>query len=413
MVLVFLSFLVNCNTFNNIDIPVDEKICRIEKGLFPVNGFPPWKRASIYERMQHYKIPGVSIAVINDFKLEWAKGYGVMAAGGKIPVTTNTLFQAVGVSSTVSRFLALSFVDRGIIDLNEDVNHKLVSWEIPENEFTAKNKVTLSSLLKYNAAGLNEFSILGYSRGAPLPSLRQILEGKEPANTPAVRVIAQPGVYRRSATGNLFLVSYIVLQQLLEDVAKKPYHEIAREIILEPLEMKNSTFEQPLPEKYQHMAATGHVKNGHPIKGKWHTYPETAARGLWTTPSELARLAVELMKTCGGQSQKIISQDTVFHLVSRRRSFYHFNSNAAGFDCFLAFNYKKGQGVVIMTNSNNYALRKEILHSVFSQNRWKWGYFTMAKTIFTGMLLVIAIAVMGLIIILGGLLFFMGKRKKR
>jgi CubicO group peptidase (beta-lactamase class C family) len=460
ILLVFLSLLVNCNPSNNIDIPVDEKIFRIEKGLFPVNGFPPWKRASIYERMQHYKIPGVSIAVINDFKLEWAKGYGVMTAEGKVPITTDTLFQAVGVSSTVSRFLALNFVDRGIIDLNEDVNHILVSWKIPENEFTAKNKVTLRSLLKYNAAGLNEFSIPGYSRGTPLPTLRQILEGKEPANTPAVRVIAQPGVFRRSPSGNLFLVSYIVVQQLLEDVAKKPFHEIAREIILEPLGMKNSTFEQPLPEEYQHMAASGHVKDGQsfmrrvspedhkinqkllrgvqeghnrsplpgafleksppgrrrqivPIKGKWHTYPETAASGLWTTPTDLARLAVELMKTCNGQSQKIISQDLVYRLVNPQRSFYHFYSSAAGFDCFLAFNYKTGQGVVIMINSNNYALRKEILHSVFSQNSWKWGHFTMAKTSFTGMLLVIAIGIMGLIIILGGMLFFLGKRKKR
>jgi hypothetical protein len=164
IVLVFLSLPVNCKSFTNIDIPVDEKTRRIEKGLFPVNGFPPWKRESIYERMRHYKIPGVSIAVIDDFKLEWAKGYGVMATGGKIPVTTDTLFQAVGVSSMVSRFLALNFVERGIIDLNEDVNHKLVSWKIPGDEFTAKNKVTLSSLLKYNAAGLNEFSIPVFSK---------------------------------------------------------------------------------------------------------------------------------------------------------------------------------------------------------------------------------------------------------
>jgi CubicO group peptidase (beta-lactamase class C family) len=414
ILLVFLFLLVNCNPFTNLDIPVDEKICRIEKGLFPVNGFPPWKRAYIYERMQHYKIPGVSIAVINDFKLEWAKAYGTMAAGEKIPVTIDTLFQAVGVSSTVSCFLALNFVHRGIIDLNEDVNRKLVSWKIPENEFTAKNKVTLSSLLKYNAAGLNEFTIPGYSRGTPLPSLQQILEGKEPANTPTVRVIAQPGVFRRSPTGNLFLVSYIVLQQLLEDVAKKPFHEIAREIILEPLGMKNSTFEQPLPKEYQHMAASGHVKDTHPIKGKWYTFPETAARGLWTTPSDLARLAVELMKTCSGQSQKIISQDLIYHLVNPGRSFYPFHSNAAGFDCFLAFNYKRGQGVVIMINSSDgNSLRKEILHSVFSQNRWKWGHFTLARTIFNGMLLVIAIGIMGLIIILGGLLFYLGKRKKR
>jgi CubicO group peptidase (beta-lactamase class C family) len=451
IVLVFLFLLVNCKSFSNLDIPVDEKICRIEKGLFPVNGFPPWKRESIYERMQHYKAPGVSIAVIDDFKLEWAKGYGTMAAGEKVPITTDTLFQAVGVSSTVSRFLALNFVDRGIIDLNEDVNHKLVSWNIPENEFTAKNKVTLSSLLKYNTAGLNEFTIPGYSRGTPLPTLRQILEGKEPANTPAVRVIAQPGVFRRSPSGNLFLVSYIVVQQLLEDVAKKPFHEIARKIILEPLGMKNSTFEQPLPKEYRHMAASGHVKDTQsfmmrtspgdneinqkllrgvqgggfleksppgrrrqvPIKGKWHIFPETAARGLWTTPSDLARFAVELMKTRGGQSQKIISRDLVDHLVNPRRSFYHFYSTAAGFDCFLACNYKTGQGVVIMINSSNgYSLRKEILHSVFSQNRWKWGHFTLARTIFNGMLLVIAIAIMGLIIILGGLLFFLGKRKK-
>jgi CubicO group peptidase (beta-lactamase class C family) len=417
-VLIFsLSLLiiqVNCKPPTASDIPLDEKIRGIENGLFPGNGFPPWIKKSISQRMEYYNVPGVSIAVINDYKLEWAKGYGMTEAGGNKPVTVDTLFPAVGVSSTVSRFLALNFVERGIINLDEDINNKLVSWKIPGNEFTAKKKVTLRSLLRYNAAGFNEFEIKGYFKGEPLPSLRQILEGKEPANSPPVRVIAEPGVFRRAPSGNLFLVSYIVLQQLVNDVSKKPFPDAAREIILEPLGMKNSTFEQPLPRDRWHMAAAGHDADGRPVKGKWRIYPETAARGLWTTPTDMARLVIELMKSYKGQSKRFVSRDTVFNMLNPKRSYYDFNSSTGGFRCSLVFNYNTGQGIIIMMNSGSgYSLKREIQHIVFSENRWKWGYFIMRHTIFAGMLLVIAAGAMLVTIPLLGILLFLQRRKKR
>jgi CubicO group peptidase (beta-lactamase class C family) len=396
-----------------IDIPLAEKIGRIEAGLFPVNGFPPWIRKTITQRMAYHNVPGVSIAVIDDYKLEWVKGYGVMEAGGNRPVTPGTLFQALGISSTVSCLLALNFVERGIIDLDEDVNNKLVSWKIPENEFTAKTRVTLRSLIKYNSAGFNEFGINGYTRGESLPSLRQILEGEEPADSPPIRVIAEPGVFRPGSSGSLFLVSYIVLQQVLEDVSGVPFHELARQFILEPTGMKTSTFKQPLPENRWPMAASGHDRDGRPLKGKWRIYPEAAARGLWTTPSDLAHFALESIKIFNGQSDRIVSRQMVFNMLNPKRSYYELSSNGGGFGCSLVFNYKTGQGIIIMMNSSSYDLSKEIQHSVFTAYRWKWGHFIMHETIFNGMVLVIAIVFMILILPLAALLFFLQRRKKK
>src|SRR5918997_2666623 len=101
---------------------------RVERGLVPpvlLKGGPAW---SIEERLRQHKIPGVSVAVIKDFKVEWARGYGVKDAETREPVTAETLFQAGSISKPVAAALALNRVERGRVALEEDINTKLVSW---------------------------------------------------------------------------------------------------------------------------------------------------------------------------------------------------------------------------------------------------------------------------------------------
>jgi CubicO group peptidase (beta-lactamase class C family) len=360
---------------------VPERIQRVENGLLPavvIKGqSAPMK---IADRMAHYKTPGVSVAVINDGKIEWAKAYGVVEAGGAEPVTEGTRFQAASISKPVAAMGALALVEQGKLSLDEDVNAKLKSWKVPENDFTKEQKVTLRRLVTHSA-GLTVHGFRGYAADEPVPTLPQALDGQKPANSAAIRVDILPGSRWRYAGGG-----YNVMQQLMIDVAGKPFPELMRELVLDKIGMKQSTYEQPLPKAGAAQAATGHRSNGEVVKGKSHTYPEMAAAGLWTTPYDMALFAIELQKSKAGKSNKVLSQAMTNQMLSKQienwglgislggegqvATFSHGGANE-GFRCQLFAYAETGQGAVVMTNSDaGGALASEVLRSIAREYGW-------------------------------------------
>src|SRR5665647_1334459 len=205
-----------------------------EKGKPPV-------AMNILDRMKHYHVPGVSVAVINEGKIEWAKGYGVKETSGQDLVTPETLFQAASISKPVTALGVLSLVEKGILDLDAPVNDKLVSWKVPENEFTKKEKVTIRRLLTHSA-GLTVSGFPGYAASEQIPTPVQVLNGEKPANTPPVRVDMVPGSQWRYAGGG-----FLAAQVLTADVSGRPFPDFMKTTVLDPLGMDHSTFEQPLP----------------------------------------------------------------------------------------------------------------------------------------------------------------------
>jgi CubicO group peptidase (beta-lactamase class C family) len=235
----------------------------------------------LLDRMAHYRVPGVSIAVINDNRIEWAKGYGVLEAGTDAPVTPDTLFQTGSIGKPVVAAAALHLVEQGLIDLDADVNDYLVSWQVPENEFTAQEKVTLRRLLSHSA-GMPHHDVRGYAVGEAVPTLLQILDGAPPANSPPIRVSHVPGTQALYSNAG-----YIVVRPLLEDVTGQRFPQIVRDAVLEPCGMNDSTLESPLPEELEAVAARGHRVNGALVRGRWHTYSEMSSGGsMWSTPSD-------------------------------------------------------------------------------------------------------------------------------
>jgi len=373
---------------------VEQRIQRIENGLMlpiVIKGQPSISM-KLADRMQFYNTPGVSIAVINNGKIEWARGYGVREAGKKEPVTTETLFQAGSVSKPVAATMALHMVQRRRLALDEDVNKKLVSWKVPENEFTKEQKVTLRRILSHSA-GLTNNSAGNYTLGAELPTLLQVLDGIKPANTPPIRVDFVPGSRWRYSGGG-----YGVAQQLLIDTSGKPFPRIAQEIVFDCLKMKHSTFEQPLPERFQKTAAVGHNRNGETIAGSWLTFPEMAAAGMWSTPSDLARFALELQKSKAGQSNKILSTEMTKQMLTRqiqnwglglvvegegRSARFSHGGDTQGYNCQMNAYENMGQGVVVMTNSDRGGLLiDEIIRSVAREYGWT-DYHPKEKVIAT------------------------------
>jgi len=358
------------------------RIQRVENGLLPaivIKGRPV-APMTLSGRMAFHKTPGVSVAVINDGVVEWARGYGVRRAGESEPVTRRTLFQAASISKPVAAVAALRLVQEGKLDLDEDVNRRLASWKVPESEFTKEKNVTLRGLLGHTA-GLTVHGYGGYAAGEPVPTLAQVLDGAKPANSVPTRVDILPGSRWRYAGGG-----YTVIQQLLIDVTGKPFPMFMRETVLRKVGMANSTYQQPLEPKQRSQAASGHDAGGTVIDGQWHTYPEMAAAGLWTTPSDLAGFAIEIQQAAAGRSQRLLSAEMARRMLTpglgnwglgvglkgsgRSTRFSHGGANE-GFQGTLVAYAETGQGAVVMTNSDNGgALAKEIVLGIAKEYGW-------------------------------------------
>lgn len=368
------------------DSPVSAKIRKVEDGLLPAVTVKGRKNEmQLTERMQFYKTPGVSIAVINEGKIEWAKGYGTLETGGSQTITPETLFQAGSISKPVAAIAALRLVEKRKLDLDRDANTYLQSWKIPENEFTKEKKVTLRHLLTHSS-GLTVHGFDGYPPGASVPTIEQILDGEKPANSPPVRVDFIPGSRERYSGGG-----YTVLQQLLTDQTKRSFRDLTGKEIFRKLGMRQTTFLSPLPPELSLRAATGHRPDGTPLPGKRHDYPEAAAAGLWSTPSDLARLVIELQNSFNGKSGKLLSPQMTAQFMTRQNPtfpasdaglgiflkgrpepfrFSH-NGSTEGFYALMVGFLKTGQGAVIMTNSDvGGELATEILRSIAREYGW-------------------------------------------
>ena len=324
---------------------------------------------ALAERMEHYGVPGVSIAVINDYNIEWARGYGTLDINTGEPVTTETIFEAASTSKLLTAVLALHFVEKDLIELDTDVNHYLKSWQVPENEFTENEKVTLRRLLTHQSGipGTN----YSHDESMDYPTLVDVLNGELPAiNKPATPEFVPGSRWQYSNIG------YNVIQLILEDVSGKPFQQIAEEILFGPLDMPNSTFTYPLDPEKRKREAMPHDEEGNSREPAMHL-TALAHGGLTTTPSDLSKFIIELMLSYNGKSDKILTQEMTIQLFSRQCEidqeqfplpfyeglgvflmgdgkdflFTHPGNNYPGLNCWPVGWPERGTGAVVMSNS--------------------------------------------------------------
>jgi len=365
------------------DRTADPRIKQMESGLLPRVALKAdvGHTYSIQQRMRSLGIPGASIAVIDQGKVVFTRAYGLSDTVEKTPATTETLFQAGSISKPVAALGALRLVKEGKLSLDEDVNTKLRTWHVPENEFTKDDKVTLRRLVSHTA-GLTVHGFPGYAAGTQIPTVVQVLNGEPPANTAAVRVDVRPGsVYRYSGGG------YTVMQLMMGDVANESFESFMQTKVLDVLGMKSSTYAQnPLPALASRRAS-GHQPGGARIPGKLHTYPEMAAAGLWTTPSDLAQYVIYVQNAVRGDTGALLNESLAKELVTRQQGGQHglgpqifevgefasFGHGGVdeGFEAVVAASVAHGKGVVIMANTNGaFGFFDEVRASVARTYDW-------------------------------------------
>lgn len=366
-----------------------DRMVRVEEGLVSA---ATGEQISLTEMMDSRLVPGVSVAVVNDFEIEWAKGYGLAETDTERLVTAETLFQTGSIGKPITAAAVLYFVDEGLLDLDTDISEYLTSWRPPESGYTTTEKVTLRRLLSHTA-GITVGGFVGYPPDDPLPTLPQILDGEFPANSPAVRSYAVPGSGWQYSGGG-----YVIIQQLLEDMTGKSFSQVLEETVFEPLGMTSTFYAAPLPDDFHSQAASAHNRAGRVgPTGKWHDLPEFGSgAGLWSTPSDLARFVIEIMRAYRGESDLILSQPTAELMLRPVVTFpdsevhqglgfvvsgtgdnlvvAHSGGNEPGYQAVLIAIPGSGQGVAIMTNSASGSMAyNDILASIISEYQWPHG----------------------------------------
>jgi CubicO group peptidase (beta-lactamase class C family) len=342
----------------------------------------PLDAAAVKLLLDQFHVPGVSIAVIRDFKVEWARAYGVADVETGTPVRNETLFQAASISKTIAAMSSLKAIQDGRFALDQDVNTILKSWKLPGGGFTSDRPVTPRMLMSHTSGTGDGFGFPGYAPDAPLPTVAQILDGAPPSNRRAVRLERPP------MTGFKYSGGAVMIEQLaLTDAVGRRFDQIAREWVLDPIDMTNSTYEQPLPASREAQAARAHDRDGKRMGDRWHVYPEQAAAGLWTTASDLAKFAIEVQLSLLGKSNRVLKQQTMMEMVTpvgvgpfavgfsvdKQGEGWYFSHGGSnwGFQCDLIAHRAKGYGLAIMTNGDNGgALIRELRTRISQQNAW-------------------------------------------
>jgi CubicO group peptidase (beta-lactamase class C family) len=316
---------------------------------------------SIADRLRLHHVPGAGIAVIGAGQVIAEHGYGLRRAGSHSAVTTETRFQAASISKPVTALATLQLVERGVLNLDEDVNRYLRSWFVPASSYTQNDPVTLRRIMSHTA-GLTVHGFAGYPRGAALPTLLQILDGVPPANSPPVRSENKPGVQTKYSGGGV-----TIEQLILTEAIGRPFDKLMDDLVLRPLQMARSSYLQPPNELVARGAAIGHDEQGVPVPTGWHVYPEQAAAGLWTTAGDLSRYILGVQSAVASAPRAILQQGTAREMVTPQmqgadafglgpelqgNTFSHGGSNE-GFRCVFQGQIDGGRGAVIMTNGEN------------------------------------------------------------
>ncbi len=348
--------------------------------------------STVAELMEEFGVPGVSVAVIQDFKIHWAKAYGVADVETGQLVDIETMFQAASISKPVAAMGVLRAVQDGLFSLDDDINDILDSWTLDGREFTRNRPVTPRTLTSHTSGLGDGFGFPGYDPEQPLPTTVQILEGHELSNVGSVFMEREPLTFFEYSGGGV-----TVMELALSDVRRRPFVDVLQEGVLAPIGMTRSSYAQPISPEHNQNAARAHDNNGESRGPKWHVYPEHAAAGLWTTPTDLARLIIEVQRSASGESNRVLSQSMIQEMlnpvgvgpfavgftVSKIGEGWYFSHGGSnwGFRALMLAHKVKGYGLVVMTNADQ---GSTVINEISRRIQYTYNWDSVASAVERG-----------------------------
>ena len=387
----FISLSILCSYYSSYSqtSQIASRITQVENKLLVgaeiIFADSAFNHFNIYDRMKFYKVPSVSIAVINNGQLEWAKAYGLADVSEKRVANTNTVYQAASLSKSLNAFCIMKLVQEGKLTLDIDIRQYLKSWTFPDNESSKNKVITLKNLLSHTA-GLSLHGFRGYSFDDKIPTINDILNGTFPSNNEALKPIFPPNTTMKYSGGGT-----LITKKILDDNISANYDNLMRQKVLKPLGMSNSSYAQPLSKKLKNVAVA-YDENLNEIEGKYNIYPELAPDGLWTTPTDFSKFIISIQHSLKKNSNSLLNDATIKEMLTPvlsssdaalgvfikekggEKYFTHSGANI-GYRTEYYGSFTTGAGLVIMVNSDNGQIINEIKNSIATVYNWK-GFYT-------------------------------------
>jgi CubicO group peptidase (beta-lactamase class C family) len=367
-----ITFLL---VFTVFSVKAQQLIHSIQEGLIPsiVLEKDTGKTYKVEKRMAFYKVQGLSIVAFENGKITQSKHFGLAKADRNETVTLNTRFQVASISKTITSLGVLKLTEMYQLDLDKDINQYLKSWKIPDYENTTESKVSIRSLLNHTA-GINVEGFEGYFQTQKIPTLLEVLNGS--GTSPKIEVVIKPQTKFSYSGGG-----YVILAKLIEDVSGKSFEEFMQKTIFQPLQMKNSSFHQFPTQNY----SFGYDQDGVMVASGWKIMPELAPNGLWTTAHDLALFCMSIQNAYEGKKKGVVSKKWIDQLLQKstymdyglgvglkmdneNQYFFHAGQNSGGYTGVIISNLKRQNGLVVLTNSEDNHLLREIVNGYAKAN---------------------------------------------
>lgn len=384
--LTFFVFGQKKDLSNAVKERIKEVENNVPQGVYEIAGAP---KQTIFDRMKFHGVKGVSIAVINDYKVEWAKGYGWADSSEQRPVTPETFFLIGSISKSLNAMGILKLAQDKKIDIDADINNYLTTWKFPYDSISKGKKITMAQLLSHSAGLTGGGS--DYQKGDTLPTIYDILDGKRPATSPIVRSQFEPGTTFQYSNGGASLAMLTAM-----DITKKTYEDYIKETVLIPLKMNNTFFTDIPPENLKEKFATGYYEDGRELEGKYSILTQQAGGAAWSTPSDLCKYIIEMQLSLKGKSNKILSKETTQMMLTPKtenagldvfvdsigtEKYFSHSGGRRGFTSLYYGSFEGGKGVVVFVNQSNASIQNEIANSVAMVYGWKDFYKPKTKSI--------------------------------
>jgi CubicO group peptidase (beta-lactamase class C family) len=402
-ILIAVCILTATGCKNNAESTAQDRIGRIENSLVPFQPTSAFRfadllnpvktdtqsKVTLNDEMKRMNIPGISITVIDNYKIAWAKGYGTRIAGVDSQLNTETMFQSGSTTKVLMGMTILKLVQEGRLDLDADINQYLTSWKMPQHP--SGIKVTARMLLTHQS-GINRPGNGFDTEPGSNPTLVQFLKGEKPVLNDPVKFDTTPGTYHSYSN-----FGYLILQQMVQDLLGKSYSQIVQEYIFKPLNLKSSFIEYPFPDQFAGRVIKPHNKQAVPSEDDGLYSSAYAQAGMITTPTDWAMIMMDLMKAAAGKNSRILNQESarMMFTIQRKvdpeefegldfqalglflfgdgdkRFFIHHGHNSPGANCLWLGSLNGGKGLVVMTNGmSGLRLALEILPAVAKEYEW-------------------------------------------
>ncbi|HCA05751.1 serine hydrolase domain-containing protein [Chryseobacterium sp.] len=258
-------------------------------------------------QLEKYKLPGFSLVVFENYKIVYSNQWGIKSTNSNEKIDENTAFSTASISKPITSLLCHILEEKGLINLNDPIDKYLKRWHLPKSKFTENNSPTWRQFFNHTA-GTSQGGFEDHYEGETIPTIKQSLLGQIPRYDKEIEFLFTPGTSFAYSGGG-----YVIIQMALEDTFNRPIAELAKEYIFSPLGMKNTTMTQPNEKGFPTNVASVHDKDGKVIKTGLPITPQVGASGMWSTPTDLAKLSIEIQNALRNKNNKVIS-----HAVAKK-----------------------------------------------------------------------------------------------